>query len=115
MKGIWQRFYRKTHHHIKTNRKKYLRFVSFTIILAAFRIVEHYFLLRTIGIELETNIFILLVIVFIAFTFTVISELTEKMVEKEEPKIEKFIKKEESIIENREKSIQKKIKRRVNI
>ena len=107
--------YRRLYRHFRRNRKKYLRFASFTVLLSAFRILEHYLLFSTMGFELRINLLTVSFIVFIAFTFTIISELTEKVVEKEEPAVERFIRKEESLIEDREKSIWRRLKKRVKI
>jgi len=87
-----KRFHQKAYHHVTKHRKKYSRFILFTIVLSLFRIVEDYFLVKSVGLEFEIDIFILFSIIFIAIIFTVISEVTEKMIEKEEPKIENVIK-----------------------
>jgi hypothetical protein len=93
MDDMHEKISQRAYDHLKRHRKKYLRFVLFVIILSVFRIIEDYFLIKSLGLELEIDLFILLGTVLIAVTFTVISELTEKMVEKEEYRIEKFIKK----------------------
>lgn len=112
MKNKHDNLIQRAYCHVKRHRKKYIRFILFIIILSLFRVIEDYFWVRTMGIEFEIDVFILFGIIFIAITFTVISELTEKMVEKEEPIIERFIKKEECIIEDKEKEIESKIKRK---
>lgn len=96
-----EKFHQKTYQHVKKHRKKYWRFILFIIILSIFRIVEDYFLVKSIGLEFEIDLFIFLSIIFIAIIFTVISEITEKMIEKEEPKIEEIIKEEKRIIKNK--------------
>ena len=96
-----RRFHQKAYHHVKKHRKKYWRFILFFIILSLFRIIEDYFLVKSIGLEFEIDVFILFSIIFVAAIFTAISEITEKMIEKEEPKLERLIKKEEKVIKKR--------------
>ncbi len=110
-----KRFHQKAYRHVKKHRKKYSRFFLFFIILLIFRVMEDYFLLKTIGLEFEIDLFILLSMISAAFIFTVVSEITEKMIEEEEakkllefirkkePKIEKVIKKEEEMIKKKMK------------
>jgi prolipoprotein diacylglyceryltransferase len=96
-----KKFHQKAYYHVKKHRKKYWRFVLFIIILSIFRIIEDYFLVNSIGVEFKIDIIILFSIIFIAAVFTVISEVTEKMIEKEEPKIEEMIREEKNIIKKK--------------
>jgi len=95
--------------HVRKHKKKYLRFISFLIFLVAFGIVEDLTALYLHGIEFK--LMTLVIITVIAFIFTVISELTEFVVVKEEPKIREVIKKEEKIIKKDEEIIKKKLKK----
>lgn len=112
-----KKFHQKAYHHVRKHRKKYSRFILFFVILSLFRIIEDYFLVKSISLEFEVDLFILFSIIFTAFIFTAVSELTEKMIEEEEArKLLEFIRKEkpklESIIKGKKKIVKKKIKRK---
>ena len=87
----------RTHNLIKKHRKKYSRFVLFFILLTAFRVIEDYYLLRSMNVEFEFDAFIFLSIIVAALLFTLVSEVTEKLIEEEEAKkLLNFIRKRES-------------------
>ena len=94
--------YRKVYHHVRKHRKKYSRFILFFVILLTFRVIEDYFLIKSIGIEFEIDIFILFSIILIASIFTGIAELTEELIEEKEAK--KIL---ETIKRDKEKLIKK--------
>lgn len=101
MKNNEEQIHDKIHHHVRRHRKKYLRFALFLLVLSLFRIAEDYFLVKSLGLEFDIDIIILFSIVSIAAIFTLLSGLTEKVIEYEEPKIEEIIKEEEKLIKKR--------------
>ena len=103
--------------HLKRHRKKYFRFVLFFIMLTAFRVIEDYYLLSSMNIEFEFDAFIFLSIIVAAVLFTVVSEVTEKLIEEEEAKkLLELIKEKEPglkcFIEDESRKIRRKIKRK---
>ena len=104
------RIHQKAYHHIKKHKKKYVRFVSFFIFLVIYSVIEDLIAVTLHGVEFD--IIVLINVFTIALLFTGIAEITERIFKKEEPKLEKFIKKEEDFIEDEEKVIEKKIKRK---
>jgi hypothetical protein len=105
----------KAYLHIKRHKKKYSRFVLFFILLAAFRVIEDYYLIRSMGIEFEFDAFIFLSIIVAALLFTLISEVTEKFIEEEEAKkLLEFIMEKEPGLKCFIDDERRKIKRRIN-
>jgi len=97
-----ERFHQKAYYHVRKHKKKYLRFILFFLVLLSFRVVEDYFFIKSFGIEIEIDIFIFLTFIFVAIIFTVISELTEILIEREEAeKLLNFITKKEKMIKER--------------
>lgn len=97
-----ERIHHKTYKHVKRHRKKYTRFFLFFIVLFMIRVLEDFYLLNSFGIELEIDIFIMATFLLGALVFTLISELTEIMIEKEEAqKIVRYISKKEKTLERK--------------
>jgi hypothetical protein len=97
------------HHRRRKHKKRIVRFISFFLFLIAFGIIEDVSAMFLSGVEF--NIVVLITVTVIATIFTAIAEMTEFLFKKEEPKIEKIIKKEEKIIKTEEKKIQNGIKK----
>ncbi len=104
MKREQERIHQKALRHVKKHRKKFARFVLFFIFLLLFRIIEDYFLLTSPVFEVEIDIFILTIVLVSAVIFTMISEVTEILIEEEEAK--KIMK----YIMGKERDIERKIK-----
>jgi hypothetical protein len=104
------KIHQKAYHHIRKHKKKYVRFISFFVFLVIYSIIEDLIAVSLHGVEFD--IIVLINVFLIALIFTAISEVTESLVKREEPKIEKFIKKEEDFIGDEERSIKRKIKRK---
>ena len=103
--------------HLKRHRKKYFRFVLFFIMLTAFRVIEDYYLLSSMNIEFEFDAFIFLSIVVAALLFTLVSEVTEKLIEEEEArKLIEFIREREPglkcFFEDERRKLGRRIKRK---
>ncbi|MBN2203002.1 MAG: hypothetical protein JW700_02365 [Candidatus Aenigmarchaeota archaeon] len=97
-----ERLHHKTYKHVKKHRKKYTRFVMFFIVLFLFRVMEDYYLLSSFNIELEIDLFIFLSFILGAIVFTLISEITEIMIEKEEAqKLLRYLSKKEKSFERK--------------
>lgn len=88
--------------HLKTHKKRYVRFTAFFLMLVLFAYIEDVIVALFSGSELSTRM--LMLILFIAIIFTFIAEHTEKLFEKEaeeaaeiveseEAKVKKFLKK----------------------
>ena len=87
-------------------KKKYIRFVTFFILIFLFRSYENYLLSKTAGINLEIDFINFVVFILVATIFTLVAEITEKIIEVEEEKLENFVKdKLEESIEILEESI----------
>jgi len=59
----------------------------------------------------EFDIVILITVIVIATVFTIMVEVTEKIFQKEEPKIKRMMKREEKFIEKEEGKIKKRLKK----
>ena len=101
MENGQESFHERFNNYIKRHRKKYIRFALFLLVLSLFRILEDYYLVSSLGLEIEIDIAILLSTVLIAVIFTLLSGVTERVIEIEEPKIEEIICEEEKAIKKR--------------
>lgn len=78
--------------HITKHKKKYVRFFTFFFVIYLFRLAENYILFRSFGIILRIDLIHYIFFMLIATMFTIIAEETEKIIEREEDKIENIIK-----------------------
>jgi sensor domain CHASE-containing protein len=95
--------------HIRKHKKNYVRFISFFAFLVAYSILEDIISISIHGVEMD--LMVVLNILVIATVFTLISQGTENLYRKEEPKIEKLIRKEEKLIDGEERKIRKRLRR----
>jgi membrane protein YdbS with pleckstrin-like domain len=93
----------------RKHKKRTVRFIAFFLFLIAYSIIEDLTAFFLHGVEFD--IAMIIIVIVIATIFTAIAEVTEFLYKKEEPKIEKIIKKEEKIIKDGEKKIQTGIKK----
>ena len=96
----------------RKHKKRVLRFIIFFLFLIAFSVIEDLIAFYFHGAEFDVAIFIIVIVT--ATIFTAIAEISEFIFKKEEPKIQKIIKKEEKVIKNEEKKIQSEIKKDEN-
>jgi len=78
--------------HIKKHKRKYIRFFTFFFVIYVFRLFENYLLFSFYDIVFNIDLLHFLFFAIVAAIFTVISEVTEKILEKEEHKLENIIK-----------------------
>jgi len=104
-----QPLHHKAYHHIRKHKKRYVRFIAFFIFLVFYGVIEDLTAASLTGVEFD--IVILITVIVIAIIFTTLTEVTETIFQKEEPKIKRMIKKEEKFIEKEEDKIKKKLKK----
>jgi len=91
--------------HVSRHKKKYIRFIIFFFLVYVFRTYENYLVSKVTGITLDIDVVNYLVVILIATVFTFVAEITEKIIEEQEAKLEDFVKKEIEEVEFLKNSI----------